>query len=494
LSAATAITSMKMIEATRQRDRAEYQSRRAQASSEFMRNLVTQIGNKPMTMREVLDRGRVSLEQQHPDDPAFVARVLIQLSGPYLELGDTRTASQMMARAHEIARKVDEPDLLAATHCGRGYDLLENRDFEGARRHLAEGARHAQRAFSPGLNAECAMGETKLALAEGRPEDAVRHVRHAVDLLEQAGITRTSRYTSALDNLARTLYGAGRLPEALATHARVTEISRQIGRGKTIGVVVSLQNQAVVLRRMGRWIESEHRLLEAIELARGVDRAGRVPAFVLANHARLLADLRRGADARAALDRVRAQADLTAEFAAIADLGEALVRIDSGDVSGARAIYTKLQNPQKTALPQAHWYVLPILAAQIASGEGRHAEARGIIDRAVEESGFPGTVSAAQPELLACAGALSLDLGDLAGAIQRSQDAIRTADSQFGREAVSVHVGRARLTLGIALASKKSMREATGELEQASRILRQSAGAAHPWTVDADARLAVLNR
>jgi serine/threonine-protein kinase len=137
LSAAIALTSVEMIEARRQRDRAEFQARRATASSEFMRYLVTQIGNKPMTMTEVLDRGRIALEQQYQSDPSFVARMLVQLSGPYIESGDVKTASQMMARALELASTLDEPELLATTNCGRAYDLLEERDLEGARRHLA---------------------------------------------------------------------------------------------------------------------------------------------------------------------------------------------------------------------------------------------------------------------------------------------------------------------------------------------------------------------
>ena len=44
-----------MLEARRRRDEAAFQARRAQASSEFMRNLVTQIGTTPMTMKQVLD-------------------------------------------------------------------------------------------------------------------------------------------------------------------------------------------------------------------------------------------------------------------------------------------------------------------------------------------------------------------------------------------------------------------------------------------------------
>jgi eukaryotic-like serine/threonine-protein kinase len=477
LSTAVAITSREMIEARRQRDRAEFQAKRATASSEFMRYLVTQIGDKPMTMREVLDRGRIALEQQHQNDPAFVARMLVQLSGPYIEAGDVKTAGQMMARALEIALTLGDPDLLATTHCGRAYDLLEERDFDGARRHLAEGGRNAQRAFSPSLNAECAMGETRLAVLERRPQDAVRHASRAVDLLEQAGITTTTRYTSALDTLGRALNGADRLPEALAAHRKVTDVSRRIGRGETIGVVVSLQNEATVLRRLGRWLESDRRFAEAATLA---SRSGRVPGYLLANHARLLAELRRDDEARVALDRARAQGDLTPAFAAVGQLAEALLRIEDGDASGARAIYSTYQNPQQTALPEMHWHAMRILGARIARADGHVPEARAIVDQAIDESGFPATLSTAQPELLEFAARISLDLGDLDVAVQRSRHAIHVIASLYGREAPSAYAGRAHLTLGMAFAAKGSTREAKSELEQASAILEQRPGIRTP--------------
>jgi serine/threonine-protein kinase len=491
LSAAIALTSVEMIEARRQRDRAEFQARRATASSEFMRYLVTQIGNKPMTMREVLDRGRIALEQQYQGDPSFVARMLVQLSGPYIESGDVKTASQMMARALELASTLDEPELLATTNCGRAYDLLEERDLEGARRHLAEGAKYAQRAFSPGLNAECAMGETRLAIAERRHSDAVSHATRAVQLLEEAGITGTTRYTSALDTLGRTLSGAGRLPEALAAYRKGITTSRQIGRGETIGVAVALQNEASVLRRLGRWLESERRFVEAEALAAAADRSGRVPAYLLANHARLLVDLRRADDARAMLQRARTQGDLTAPFAATAQLSEAILRIDRGDVTGAREIYETLKHPGKTALAATHWHTVRMLAAMIEKAEGRVPQARALIDRAIEESGFPATAFSTQPELLEFAARLAAEVSDHGTAIQRSRDAIRVGEQQFGRDA-SALIARARLTLGLALASRGQASEARAELELASTILEQTAGLSHPWTVEARTKLAAL--
>ena len=492
LTAAVALTSSEMIEARRQRDRAEFQARRAQASSEFMRHLVTQIGNKPMTMREVLDHGRIALEQQYQGDPAFVARMLMQLSGPYIELGDYKTSAQMMARAHQIASTLSDPDLLAATHCGTAYDLVEQRDFEGARRNLAEAAKSSLRASSPGLNAGCASAETNLALAERRFDDAVRHAETAVKLLEQAGTTTTTRYTSSLDNLAHAYSSAGRLPQALATQRRVTEASRRLGRGETIGVVVSLQDEGVFLRRLGRWLEADRRFREAAELASGADRSSRVPGYLLVNHARLLVPLGRGDEARNSLQRARVQGDLTPTFAAVGQLAEALLHIEEGDTSRARALFDGLHPVEQSALPGTQRHTVTLLAAMIARAEGRLAEAQTIMDRAIEASGFPSLPASTQPELLEYAARLSAENGDFDVSIRRSEDAIRVADSLFGRDVANAHVGRACLTLGMALSSKGSEGAAATALQQAATILEQSAGAAHPWTIEARTRLASL--
>ncbi|HEX2455806.1 MAG TPA: protein kinase [Vicinamibacterales bacterium] len=489
LIAAVGVTTREMITARRERDRADFQRRRAQASSEFMRNLVTQIGNKPMTMREVLDRGRVALEQQYEGDPAFIARMLVALSGPYRELGDLKTADEMMARALQLAEIQRDPELLATVHCDTGDQLIDERNFDAARRHLAEGEQYLRQAFSPETNAECAIAETSLAVAERRYDDAVRHASGAVTLLEQAGNTRSTRYTSALTNLAVTYSTVGRLQEALTAQRRVTEVSRQIGRAKTTAVVVSLQNEGGFLRRLGRWLEAERRFVEAIELARGGDRMGRVPSYLLVNRARLLVSLARGEEALALLQQARTQGQILPTFEALGKLAEALVRVDRGDVIAARALYDELQ-PGRTALPDAHAHGVTILGARLAQADGRLPEARALVDRAIEQSGFPRTLSPAQPELLELAARLSLDSSDLETAIRRCQDSLRVADTQFGRDGPNAYVGRAHLTLGVAFAAQGNAHDARNEWERAAAILEPSAGASHPWTVEARTRLA----
>jgi len=494
LLAAAVVTTREMLEARRQRDRAAFQARRAQASAEFMRYLVSQIGSTPMTMREVLDRGRVALEQQYSGDPAFVARMLMQLSGPYIELGDFATSAEMMKRAMEIAQRLDDPELLSATHCGTAFDLIQARDYDGARQHLALAAGHAERLAVVGAESQCAQAETRLAMAERRYEDAVRHARSDVAGLESDGETGTTRYTSALSNLGNAYGSAGHLPQALIAYERSAEASRRIGHARTTAVVVSIHNQAGILFRLGRWLAADARAREASELARGLDRNGRVPAYLLVNHARVLAALGRKDEARTLIDRARAHGDAPPLFLALADVADGVMCAEAGDTGRAREIFARLLPLEKSAISPNLLHLAHLLDAQIRRGEGRLDEARAIVERALVESGFPTSNDSSQPALLEYSARLAIDAGQVAGAITRAQDAIRVAAAQFGNSVPDAYTGRAQLTLAQALAADNRRPEAADAFERAAAALEAAAGSDHPWASEARRRLAGLNQ
>ena len=191
LTTTTVVTANLMFEARRQRDVAAEKARQAQASAEFMRNLVTQIGPTPMTMKQVLDLGRQALERQH-DDPAFVARMLTLLSAPYVELGDYATASTMVTRALEIAVQIDDAELIAGSRCLKARQEIEDRAFPSAHEHLAEARRQLGRLSAPPTNllVECAIADSELADGEERFDAAIDHAKIAVTMLERDGNRR----------------------------------------------------------------------------------------------------------------------------------------------------------------------------------------------------------------------------------------------------------------------------------------------------------------
>ena len=99
---ATAFSLWQMREAQRQRDAAVAAGKRADAQAEFASMLMSQVGDKPVTVREILDRARGGIEHQYSGDPAFITSALLQLSSEYSELGDCEIRA-----ADPRARRVD---------------------------------------------------------------------------------------------------------------------------------------------------------------------------------------------------------------------------------------------------------------------------------------------------------------------------------------------------------------------------------------------------
>ncbi len=93
LIGATMITTLQMIEARRQRDAALYQSRRAEFQSRFAYQIMSEVGDdgSPVTIRQLMEKGIEVLERNYgEDDPRFVIGMLVQMSGRYMDLRDTR--------------------------------------------------------------------------------------------------------------------------------------------------------------------------------------------------------------------------------------------------------------------------------------------------------------------------------------------------------------------------------------------------------------------
>ncbi|HSB54795.1 MAG TPA: serine/threonine-protein kinase, partial [Gemmatimonadales bacterium] len=91
LIGATFITWRQMLEARQQRDEAVFQAKRADAIRTFQGLLISQIGEKPLTMRELLDKGRGILTR-YRGDPRVTATMLGQFAERYGELSDNATS------------------------------------------------------------------------------------------------------------------------------------------------------------------------------------------------------------------------------------------------------------------------------------------------------------------------------------------------------------------------------------------------------------------
>jgi hypothetical protein len=79
-------------ESALQRDVARFEAQRAEASSEFMSLMLEEVGpgrasrSRPL---ELVDRGVQMLDRRYSDNQAFAARMLVQMSRRYMDLGNT---------------------------------------------------------------------------------------------------------------------------------------------------------------------------------------------------------------------------------------------------------------------------------------------------------------------------------------------------------------------------------------------------------------------
>src|SRR4030095_11564363 len=102
-----------------QRDEAQFQAQRAEASSEFMSLMLEEVGpgGRPLSPVELVDRGVELLNRQYGGDPRFTARMLLQMSRRYMDLGNTEKQGAVLARAETLARELKDDELLAAIDC-----------------------------------------------------------------------------------------------------------------------------------------------------------------------------------------------------------------------------------------------------------------------------------------------------------------------------------------------------------------------------------------
>ncbi len=99
----TAVSLEQMREARRQRDQAVYEKNRADTTSEFQDLLMSSVGNQPVTMREIVDQGKVLLETEYAGEPEVGASLALLLAGRYAEFGEYELQIEMLDRTDSLA-------------------------------------------------------------------------------------------------------------------------------------------------------------------------------------------------------------------------------------------------------------------------------------------------------------------------------------------------------------------------------------------------------
>ncbi|HEY8509534.1 MAG TPA: serine/threonine-protein kinase, partial [Steroidobacteraceae bacterium] len=382
---------------TIQRDQARFHAQRAEASSEFMSLMLEEVGHGDRTLSpvELIDRGVELLHRQYGEDPRFVARMLVQISRRYMDVGSTEKQGQVLARASAIARDLNDNELLAVVECTFVRSELDANRYDEAVHHM-EVARVALSHLEDvplATQIDCLRAEADLAEMAHTDDDGIPHLVRARQLLERAGSTHGLQYNAVLTDLGGRYYRAGRFRETLEINQQSIEMLERTGRGGTMGRHTLSINRASILYRLG---EVQNAYAEVVDALRRLgslrEEQPAAPASGLV-HALVLNRLERTKEAMDVLAVARGHARA---------LGNSYL-IPLGDYYLARSLMLVGQlDAAETHLEAARqeWLVnetanrdlladLTATAADLALRRGDIARARELIGESLQRFGWP---------------------------------------------------------------------------------------------------------
>ncbi len=277
LVVATVFSVQQMEDARAQRDAALRAEELASAQSEFQSVLMSQLGDAPLTMRELLDRGRTVLERQYVSEPRVLGPMLLQLSIRYAELGDEAARATLIARAESLAVGLGDTTTLVNARCQRAEHLRTQGEYDTARRLYAEADSLLLRHPDGDAKAMCLQYLAELENETNHPEVSAPAIRRAIAIRDSLGQTRSGTYLDLGASLAYTL-DRQRQPRAAVDQYRfVLDEMQRRGRGDAIGHAIVQHDLALVLVRLGELNDAGVLLDSALERVRAVQAGEPLP-------------------------------------------------------------------------------------------------------------------------------------------------------------------------------------------------------------------------
>lgn len=340
---------IQLFDARAQRDLARREAVHASAQNELTEFLLgDSLGEAPSAVvSQKLNRARELIHRRFRTDPALQADLLTGLSGRYIDAGDAKGGAEVMNEALAISRRLDDPHLNADIACGRAEDAVETGNLALAREQEQIGRSNLRRMklVSPGQAAECAMASAYIAEREENYGRATRIMSDAMKTLEQAGLERTSRYTSIAHEHARSMSLAGDFRGAWAAEQSVMAIVTDVGRDDS-GAYYAMVNVAAAALLAGGQPKRSLALLNAtFDKSEKADPHARLPFYLDAT--RLLDQSAAGIPGRRDAALMNAAADAVGQglFSALATFraGAIDAALDRGDVASAEADWQATQ-------------------------------------------------------------------------------------------------------------------------------------------------------
>lgn len=471
-------------QAAAERDRALRELRFAEAAEEFMRFLLSEQSNKPVTAAELLQRAERSARLQFGDDPALRARMQMLIADLYGELADYKRAEDILVAARQSAEQAGDRWLLTQAECVRAAVFgATGRNKEALALYAAVMPPVEADPMADPMTTQICYSQRSITLRNvGRAEDSANDARAALRSLDISPSGYRVNRIFLRTNIGDALTNAGKVREAVSIYEQALVELNQIGRGGTSAGLLLASNLMVMLSRAGQ-------PLKAVEVYAKVATAEDPdpPTFtsLQANYARALFDVGRTAEGERILTEARtgkselgdkrgeAFAALTAATVAC-HYGTDATRCDE-----ARADADKRLRPM---LPPKHstFATLDFLAGRSAMLRGDAAKARPLLLTSV------GLYEAAPDRNLGIVRALSAlatvqqQLGDAEGARASAARAVEIARKAAAGFEHTEWLGSALVAQGNVLAAQGDEKAATAAIEEGRAHLLGSVGPLGP--------------
>jgi tetratricopeptide (TPR) repeat protein len=498
LIVATTFSVKQMREARLQRDAAIQASKRADAQAEFASLLMSQVGDRPMTVREILDRARDGIEHQYIGDTTFLTSAFLQLSTQYSELGDSKVRATLLARAESMAVASRDPVRLAQVQCNIADNLRTEGKYERAEQLLAQADSLLRRSPDPNVEAECLLMFATLETEIDKPERSAPAIQRAIAIRDSMGRRRDIFYITLLDVLGYTLDRENRPREAVQVAQHAIALMDTIGRGKTTSTAIMRHNLGVTYSRLGEVATAESTLADVVERFRESDPTGRIPEQPLIHYAHAALYQGDADSARKYFSMLEDQAvaDKNGYWHARALFGLAQADLKSGRTSEARravARYRPLSGLRDLANTDDQVMNVNTLDALLALAAGDTARANALVQKTLTSAGyFKGRRTPLLHSTLMLAAETELGLGRADSALALAREARKTATRDSSSATRSARVGEARLMEARAELAKGDTAAARADAEGALVALRVGAGANNARTRRAEWFLARL--
>ena len=499
LIGAAVTTALQGRAARAQRDVARYQTERANAQLEFQRLLLSEVGNRPVTMGDLLDHGRDLLLHHSGGDARFLSSLLVDLSDHYGEIGDRRVRDTLLAAADSIARSVGAPGLMAQVQCDRVANLRTEGKYDEAKAALGPIDSLLARAADPTVTIGCLQARGDLALETGHSDSGTAEYRSALAMKERLGETRDAMYFELLSGLGWGLDDGGHPREALATFAHAMSGMDSTGRGRMLSRTIMQHDAAIVLIKLGETAEAERWLHDVLIRAAAADRQGRIEWQPLIHYAEIALIQGHPDSARKYFAIIVTRADTARDryWQGRGLFGLARAEIALGQTAAARTSaarfaaiargFSRVKNTDDVVPDTATLAGLLSLAAQ------RPAVAQERFMAALRTNGyFEGKRKIRLRPVVFRVAETALELGQPAMALEYARAAATTAtvDSLAGER--SGWVGQARLLEARAQLAAGDTSAARAAATAATRALTFGLGADHLLTREAQALVASL--